>query len=319
MKLLIIRFSSIGDIVLTTPIIRCCKEQIANAEIHVISKKSFSDILNNNPNIDKVHSFEQSIDEVIVQLKKENFDFVIDLHNNIRSFSLKRKLNKPSAAFNKLNIKKFLFVQLKINRLPNIHIVERYFDAVASLHVKNDGKGLEYFIPMKDELNLEELLPLTFKNGYHTLVLGGSYFTKQIPENKLREIIELSDLPIVLLGGKEEKDLGNKLAQANSNKVFSACGKLNLNQSAFLIKYAQKVITSDTGLMHIAAAFKKEIHSIWGNTVKEFGMYPYLANSKSKVHEVENLSCRPCSKLGFHKCPKGHFKCMNDIDIRSIF
>ena len=319
LKLLIIRFSSIGDIVLTTPVIRCCKEQLANSEIHVVSKKSFADLLINNPHIDKVHTFERSIDELIIQLKKENFDFVVDLHNNIRSISLKHKLNKPSAAFNKLNIKKFLFVQFKINRLPDIHIVDRYFDAVESLNIKNDGKGLDYFIPKKDELILEEILPITFQNGYHTLVLGGSYFTKQIPENKLKEIIVMCNLPLVLLGGKEEFELGDKLAQAYPQKVFNACGKFNLNQSAFLIKQAHKVITSDTGLMHIAAAFKKEIHSLWGNTVKEFGMYPYLADSKSKIHEVKNLSCRPCSKLGFHKCPKGHFKCMNDIDVRSIF
>lgn len=319
LKLLIFRFSSIGDIVLTTPIIRCCKEQISNVEIHMVCKKSFSDILVNNPNINKVYAFEKNINELVEQIRSENYDFIVDLHNNIRSFSLKHKLNIPFATFNKLNIRKWVYVQFKINRLPDVHIVDRYFESVASLGVKNDGKGLDYFIPKKDELILEEILPVTFQNGYHTLVLGGSYFTKQIPEKKLKEIISKSNLPIVLLGGKEELELGNKLARAYFQKVFNACGNFNLNQSAFLIKQGQKVITSDTGLMHIAAAFKKEIHSLWGNTVKEFGMYPYLADSKSKIHEVKNLSCRPCSKLGFHKCPKEHFKCMNEIDVGSIF
>ena len=319
MKILIIRFSSIGDIVLTTPVIRCCKEQITDAEIHVVTKKTFTDILVNNPYLNKVHAFNNKIDEVIEQLRIENFDFIVDLHNNIRSISLKHKLNKPSSAFNKLNIKKWLYVQFKINRLPSIHIVDRYFEALSSLQVKNDGKGLDYFIAKQDEINLTETLPSSFQNGYYALVLGGSYFTKQIPEKKLSEIIELSDKPLILLGGKSEQELGQKLIQCYSNKLFNACGKFNLNQSAYLIKYAQKVITSDTGLMHIAAAFKKEIHSLWGNTVKEFGMYPYLPNEKSKIYEVESLSCRPCSKLGFHKCPKGHFKCMNEIDVRSIF
>ena len=319
MKILIIRFSSIGDIVLTTPVIRCCKEQIPNSEIHVVTKKRFSDILNNNPYLDKIHSFENNISEITDQLKNENFDFIVDLQNNIRSLSLKLKLNKPSSSFSKLNTKKWLYVQFKINHMPSIHIVDRYFQAVNSLQVKNDGKGLDYFIPQKDELNLSEVLPKLFHNGYHALVVGGSYFTKQIPENKLKEIIELSNLPVVLLGGKEEIEPSQKLTLHYPDKVFNACGKYNLNQSAYLIKHAQKVITSDTGLMHIAAAFKKEIHSLWGNTVKEFGMYPYLADKKSKIHEVTNLACRPCSKLGFHKCPKGHFKCMNNIDIRSIF
>jgi ADP-heptose:LPS heptosyltransferase len=319
LKILIIRFSSIGDIVLTTPVIRCCKEQIPDLEIHVITKKIFLNILINNPYVSKVHAFESKIDELIEQLKNENFDFIVDLHNNIRSLSLKHKLNIPSSSFNKLNIKKWLYVQFKLNRLPSIHIVDRYFEAVSSLHVKNDGKGLDYFIPKQDEINLSETLPSSFQNGYYALVLGGSYFTKQIPENKLSEIIELSDKPLLMLGGKSEFELGQKLIQFYPNKLFNACGKFNLNQSSYFIKCAEKVITSDTGLMHIAAAFKKEIHSLWGNTVKEFGMYPYLPNDKSKIHEVKTLSCRPCSKLGFHKCPKGHFKCMNEIDVRSIF
>jgi ADP-heptose:LPS heptosyltransferase len=305
--------------VLTTPVIRCCKQQISDSEIHVVTKKSFTQVLENNPYITKVHSFEKNISEVVQQLKNEKFDFIIDLHNNIRSLSLKLQLKSPSATFKKLNINKWLFVQFKINHMPAIHIVDRYFGPVKSLGVENDKKGLDYFIPKKDELNLTEVLPPAFLNGYHTLVLGGSYFTKQIPEVKLHEIIKRSDLPLVLLGGKEEVKLGEKLTSIFNEKVFNACGNFNLNQSAFLVKNSIKVITSDTGLMHIAAAFKKEIHSLWGNTVKEFGMYPYLTDEKSTIHEVTGLNCRPCSKLGFDKCPKGHFKCMNEIDIRSIF
>jgi ADP-heptose:LPS heptosyltransferase len=319
LKILIIRFSSIGDIVLTTPVIRCCKNQITNAEIHIVTKKIFLELLNNNPYINKVHTFENNINEIIEQLRNENFDFVVDLHNNLRSLYLKHKLNKPYSSFNKLNIKKWLYVQFKIKRLPSIHIVDRYFDAVKSLKVNNDGKGLDYFIPKQDEINLTEILPSSFQNGYHALVLGGSYFTKQIPEKKLSQIIELSNKPLVLMGGKFEFELGQKLFKYYPDKVFNACANFNLNQSAYLIKYAQKIITSDTGLMHIASAFKKEIHSLWGNTVKEFGMFPYLPDEKSKIHEVKSLSCRPCSKLGYHKCPKGHFKCMNEIDVSSIF
>jgi ADP-heptose:LPS heptosyltransferase len=305
--------------VLTTPVIRCCKQQISDSEIHVVTKKSFTQVLENNPYITKVHSFEKNISEVVQQLKNEKFDFIIDLHNNIRSLSLKLQLKSPSATFKKLNINKWLLVQFKINHMPAIHIVDRYFGPVKSLGVENDKKGLDYFIPKKDELNLTEVLQPAFLNGYHALVLGGSYFTKQIPEVKLHEIIKSSDLPLVLLGGKEEVKLGEKLTSIFNEKVFNACGNFNLNQSAFLVKNSIKVITSDTGLMHIAAAFKKEIHSLWGNTVKEFGMYPYLTDEKSKIHEVTGLNCRPCSKLGFDKCPKGHFKCMNEIDIRSIF
>ena len=122
------------------------------------------------------------------------------------------------------------------------------------------------------------------------------------------------NLPIILIGGLEDKLRGEVIAQ-NQTEIINTCGDLSINQSAYLIKHAQKVITHDTGMMHISAAFKKEIISIWGNTVPEFGMYPYLSSEQSKILEVKNLSCRPCSKIGYKKCPKGHFKCMNQIDL----
>lgn len=319
MKILFIRFSSIGDIVLTTPLIRCAKQQLKDAEIHFITKKKFASVIEANPYIDKLYTIEDSVKEVVAELKKENYDYVIDLHHNLRSLRLKKALGKPSYSFNKLNYEKWLYVQFKINKLPEKHIVDRYFDAVSELGIKDDRKGLDHFISAKDKINIESFLPSHFQNGFHSLVLGGSYYTKQIPKNKVIEIIELSDKPIVLLGGKEETSLGNELEKQFPEKVLNYCGKINLNQSSSLIEQSKKVITSDTGLMHIASAFKKEVHSFWGNTVTEFGMFPYLPGEGSKIHEVQNLSCRPCSKLGYKACPKKHFKCMNEIDSTKVF
>jgi len=114
-----------------------------------------------------------------------------------------------------------------------------------------------------------------------------------------------------LLGGKEDFDNGERVLIELQNSILNTCGKLNLNQSASLLKKASYVFSHDTGLMHIAAAFRKEVFSIWGNTIPAFGMYPY----RTKYHSLENtqINCRPCSKIGFDKCPKGHFKCMNEI------
>jgi len=318
-KILFIRFSSIGDIVLTSPLLRCTKEQLTDVEIHYVTKKKFAGVIKNNPHISKLFTIENSLSEIAKELKQENYDWVIDLHHNVRSLRLKYVLHRPSKAFAKLNFEKWVFVRFKKNKLPNMHIVDRYFETITHLGVINDNKGLDFFIPQKDKVNLKEFLPANFQNGYHSLVAGGSYFTKQIPKEKIIEIINASNQPLVLLGGPEEKTIGEVLQNEFPGKVFNACGKLNLNQSASIIEQSNKVISSDTGLMHIASAFKKEIHSLWGNTVKEFGMYPYLPGENSAIHEVEGLSCRPCSKLGYHKCPKGHFKCMRDIDVRSIF
>ena len=316
MKVLVIRFSSIGDIILTTPILRCIKQQLKDVELHFITKQQFISVIENNPYVDKFHTINQSLAEIIPQLKKENYDYIIDLHHNARTLKLKIALGKKSFSFNKLNWQKFLIVHFKKNKLPQQHIVDRYFEAAANIDVKNDDRGLDYFINDKDEIDIVSSLPALFHNDYHALVVGGSYFTKQIPLNKLKEICAISSLPLILLGGKDDAKIAEQVYQSHKNKVLNLCGKLNLNQSASIIQQANKVITSDTGLMHIAAAYKKDIISLWGNTIPEFGMGPYLAGKNSQVLEVTNLSCRPCSKLGYKKCPKGHFKCMNEIQLK---
>ncbi|HTA61999.1 MAG TPA: glycosyltransferase family 9 protein [Bacteroidia bacterium] len=318
MKILVIRFSSIGDIVLTTPVVRCLKKQIPDAEIHFLTKISFVSLVENNPYVSKIYSIKDKVAEVGEALKKEKYDFVIDLHHNLRSAQVKRAAGTKAFSFNKLNIGKWLLVNFKINKLPNIHIVDRYFETVKTLGVVNDNAGLDFFIPEKDLVDIVVAFKLN-ANNYHALVVGGSYYTKQIPINKLQEICRLSDRPIIVLGGKEDIVTGLQLEKEFTGKVFSACGKFNINQSASIVQQADKIITSDTGLMHIAAAFKKDVFSLWGNTIPEFGMYPYLPGKGSKILEVKNLSCRPCSKLGYSKCPKGHFKCMNEINVKEIF
>lgn len=298
---------------LTTPVIRCLKQQ-TGAEVHFLTKKNFQNTLAANPYIDKIISFDKDINAVINELKKENYDFIIDLHHNIRSKFIKLKLGKPGSAFIKLNIEKWLVVNLKINRLPDNHIVDRYMKAVEPLGVVNDNKGLDYFIPREDEVGLSQL-PEFHQKGYVGVVIGGQHATKRLPVEKIISICRKINFPIVLLGGPGDKISGDKIASLVSReKVYNSCGKYSLNQSASLVRQAKKIITHDTGLMHIAAAFKKDIISIWGNTIPEFGMYPYMAGENSKIVEVKELPCRPCSKIGFDKCPKKHFYCMQLIE-----
>ena len=305
LKILVIRLSSIGDIVLTTPVVRCLKKQL-NAEVHFLTKQDFFCLLENNPYIQQLHAIEDGLEK----LKILGFDWIIDLHHNFRTSKLKKALGVPSKSFYKLNIEKWLLTTFKINRLPKKHIVDRYLETVAHLGVTNDKLGLDYFLAENEALPNELELP----EKYVALVIGGQHATKILPTDRLQEVCRKVNLPIVLVGGPEDRSSGEEIAQ-NQTEVINTCGDLSINQSAYLIKHAQKVITHDTGMMHISAAFKKEIISIWGNTVPEFGMYPYLSSEQSKILEVKNLSCRPCSKIGYKKCPKGHFKCMNQIDL----
>ncbi|WP_256012391.1 glycosyltransferase family 9 protein [Desertivirga xinjiangensis] len=314
MKILIIRFSSIGDIVLTTPAIRCIKQQIPACEVHFLTKSSFHTVLANNPYIDKLHFLKKPLAVTLDDLRAEHFDYVIDLHNNIRTRIIKFKLGVKSSAFDKLNFRKWLLVNLKVDIMPEKHIVDRYIETASFLGVKNDGKGLDYFL--EEEHDLTVLLPQSHQQ-YTGLVIGAQHATKRLPTHKLIEVCQRIKSPVVLLGGKEDKERGAEIASASGVHVFNGCGKFTLDQSAFLVREAQLIITHDTGLMHIAAAFDKPITSVWGNTVPQLGMYPYKTG-QLKIAEVKGLSCRPCSKIGYKKCPRGHFKCMNDQDIEAI-
>jgi ADP-heptose:LPS heptosyltransferase len=320
MKFLIIRFSSIGDIVLTTPVVRCLKQQLPNAELHYLSKKSFKSILENNPFIDKLHLLDNNWSEVLLALKAEGFDYIIDLHRNLRTAKVKRALRDvPAVSFNKLNLHKWLLTAFKINLLPDVHIVDRCLETVKQFGVLNDGKGLDYFIPANDEVSLTEL-PIPHQLGFYGLVIGAALNTKKLPIEKLKELCSKINHPIILLGGPEDRAAGDAIAAIDDIKIYNACGKFNLNESADLVKKAKLIITHDTGLMHIAAAFNKPIISIWGNTVPTFGMTPYYGIQKVNniMAEVKGLYCRPCSKIGYKKCPLGHFKCMNRQDIDQI-
>ena len=318
-KILLIRFSSIGDIVLTTPVIRCVHDQLPGVEIHVLTKSPYRSLYAANPYVKRVFDTSGVLEDVLPLLKEDRYDFVIDLHKNWRSLRVRRALRCPSASFPKLDFQKFLYTKLKLGRLPKVHIVDRYFRAVERLGVHNDGRGLDFFFSEGDELHYEDL-PETFQDGFVAVVIGGQHATKILPLDKVVEVCEALEYPVLLVGGSEDSAKGERIVQKVGKNVENYCGRLTLGQSASLLNLAEVVLTNDTGMMHIAAALRKPIVSVWGNTVPEFGMYPYLPEGMTPAVIIENksLKCRPCDKLGYEKCPKGHFNCMNSLDANEI-
>jgi len=154
-KILVIRFSSIGDIVLTTPLVRCLKRpNYQGLKFIILLKKQYHEILSSNPYLSKIWLFDENFRELMPGLRAENFDYIIDLHKNIRSSYVRLKLRKPASSFPKLNFQKWLIVNLKINMLPPVHLVDRYFKALKSLGITNDAQGLDYFIPGNEEVDL---------------------------------------------------------------------------------------------------------------------------------------------------------------------
>jgi len=320
-KFLIIRFSSIGDIVLTTPVVRCLRKQLPGAEIHFLTRQAFRGMVATNPYIDKVHVLGDSFELMLHELQTEEYDYIIDLHHNLRTLRIKRSLKKVKAfSFHKLNIEKFLLTNLKINMMPDKHIVDRNLETVRSFGIQDDGQGLDYFIPEAEVVDNNDL-PTSHLHGYIAVVIGAALATKKLPVHKLKELCAALDHPLILLGGKEDQEDGKAIASVDEVKIYNACGKFSLNESADLVRRSKLVITHDTGLMHIAAALQKPIISAWGNTVPAFGMYPYYGKY-SKQHydvvEINKLWCRPCSKIGYRKCPRGHFKCMENIAVNDI-
>ena len=324
-KVLIIRFSSIGDVVLTTPIVRCIKKQL-NAEVHYLTKDSYKSIVNPNPFVDKVYSITSDISPILPHLKKENYDLVLDLHKNIRSWRVKRALGTRVIAFDKINFEKWLMVRFKKDRLPDTHLVDRYFSALRSISIKDDGLGLNYFIPKEDKIDIPKFFKengviTSFGKQYIAIAIGAAHATKKLPNEKLIEICNKIKIPVILLGGPADQKNGQKIKASTGSHVINAAGKLSIHQSASIIQQATKVISHDTGMMHIATAFQKELISVWGNTIPKFGFFPFYGSNnpdQNTTMEVPNISCRPCSKLGRGFCPKGHFKCMKEQDVAQI-
>lgn len=315
MKILVIRFSSMGDIIYTTPIVRCIKEQIPGAEVHFITKPAFRYIYDNNPYVDKLLLLKPSLSETIKEIKEEGYDHIVDLHNNLRTAIIKLRTGISSSTYKKQTIRKWLSLKLNLKLVPPMHLVDRYMNAAAILGVVNDGKPIDYYI--KAEHNLTNLMPASHQNKYVAFVIGATHFTKRMPNEKIIILCRQIDLPIVLLGGDDVKANGDMIQSALGNQVYNACGVTSLDESVYLVSKAAKLIGFDTGLTHIAEAFNVPIVSVWGGTVPDLlGVQPY------KVKEVLvagiDLPCRPCSKFGLPACPLGHFKCMYDIPEKQI-
>jgi len=315
MRLLFIRFSAIGDIVLASPALRCAKRQIPGVEIHFLTKKSMKAVTEANPYVDQFHYFDKDLSATIQELKAYSFDYIIDLHKNLRSLRIRKVLGVPYLSYNKLSVEKFLLTKFGVNRMPDRHISMRSVDTLAPLGVTYDGKGLDYFVPS----GVSE--PAFFPAGYVALVIGASYFTKKLPLESLKEVCSQIPHPIVLVGGKEEVADGDALSAIYPERIVNTCGAYSLHESALIVSKARLVISHDTGMMYIACAFDKNIIAIWGATSPALQVEPFMpVDSKAQVFQsiVPDLTCQPCSNFGTKTCPKGHFNCMKMQDLPEI-
>ncbi len=304
-KVLIIRLSSLGDVLLTTPVVRSLKKNYPDLSIDFLVKRNFEAAVRLNPHIDNVIIYTDS-PKLTSQLKENNYNLVIDLHNNFRTKKIVKKLGLPYYKFIKPNLEKFLLVHTKINLLKKKKpIPVRYAEVIPDF--KLDDKGLDLFI--SEDVNSE----LDGLNNVIGFAPGAFHFTKRWPIEYYAGLgKKLTDdgYTIAILGGESDKMIcsnlhkiiPNSLDLSNNNELF---------KTAAHIKRCKVLICNDSGLMHTASAIGTPVISIFGSTVKEFGFAPY--GIKNIVVENNELKCRPCTHIGKSKCPKGHFNCMKEI------
>ena len=280
-KVLIIRFSSMGDVVLTSPVVRSLKQARPEVQIHFLTKVAYAPLVEHSPYVDRVHCLGDHFSELLTQLKAEQFDYIIDLHRNLRSLRIKLALKKPSVAFDKQNLRKWWMVRSKKTQPEIGHIVDRYADTLKGFDLSLDDKGLELFLPPELDGFGEQIVSENQLNRPLAVVLGATHATKRwLPKHFVAALNELGR-DVVLLGGKDMKTEAQFISEHLHVRHLNGVGEYSMLESAALLKACPNVLTHDTGLMHIAAAFKIPSVVLWGNTVPAFGMYPFRSPHKN--------------------------------------
>jgi len=328
-KILIIRLSSIGDIVLTTPFICQVRKKFPQAQIDFLIRKDFEELLINNPSTDNLISYDiktgkKGLAKLRENLIKENYSYLFDLHNNFRSIYLRRGIK--SQFENRIIKNKFtqsLLVFFKLDKYKNIiSIPERYLNVGKPFGVEDNGEGVEIF--WNDEINksTQDILAenkIENNTDFYTIAPGAGLFTKKWPieyfEKLVQNLQKNHKNKIVIVGSEEEQIEGNVLSKFND--VVDLTGQLTLLQTAAIIKQSRGLISNDSGLMHISTAVKTPVLAIFGSTVEKFGFFPY--RSKSIVVENKEITCRPCSHIGRKSCPEKHFKCMKELSPEYVY
>jgi len=328
-KILIIRLSSMGDIILSSPLIRILRAAYPKVQIDFLVKSEYADLIRFNPHLSTIIELKSLEDDELKLLKKSlyrtRYDIIFDIHNSLRSRYLRWFSGaKYIRVINKRIIRRFFLVNFKWNFYKNIpSVADRYLETGKDFHLSNDGKGLEIFINDESVSTVKAMLG-KYKLDRYDMVIGiapsARHYTKRwLPERYVElgtMISKKFNAKLLLFGSKNEQDYCGDIAQMinvnlGSDAAESLAGKLTLLETAAALDHCDIVITNDSGVMHLAAARKKKVVAIFGSTIKEFGFYPY--ETESVVVETKNLSCRPCSHIGLEKCPRNHFRCMKDI------
>ena len=288
MKLLIIRFSTLGDIVLASPLVRSLRKAYPDAEIHFLTTEANRSAVEFNPYINKLQVHAQSRELMIEELRPENYDQIIDLQGDGLSLSVSRELHSKPLS---INSKSFLARLSGLLGNQGGNIVDRYFNAVRSLKLTNDGAGLDYFISPHEETKKNDI-PASHFAGYIACALDAR---KGWSTTTWKDFCVQMDHPIILLGGKEYANAAREIASADDIKIYNACGKFSINETADLIRKSKLLVCNGSDFMQVAAAFKRPIITIWDNKTTPVKPNPYygssyLSGNPDKPYDILSLA-----------------------------
>lgn len=334
-KTLVIRFSSIGDIVLASPLLRVLRARFPKSQIDFVTRKEYAELVRSNQNLNRTFEFDadggfEALRKLKKTLREERYDLLVDLHDSLRSKYLRSIRGPKRVVVDKRILERSMLVKLKKNVFKGVvSVVDRYIETLGAYGIKNDGRGLELHIPDEVLFGVSgKLAPLQLNRFEKVVALcpGARHFTKRWPADRFARVgaafVQKLDAKVLLFGGAADEPLCKQIAweinnQAGTDRASSFAGQLRLLETAAAMQYCDVVITNDTGQMHIATAMQRKIVAIFGSTVREFGFSPY--DPTAVVVESGGLACRPCSHIGRSECPEKHFRCMTEIDPEQVY
>ncbi len=317
-RVLAIRFSSLGDLVLTTPLLRAIKHTHPTSRITLVTRREYEPLFAHNPRLERVIGWEgrTPLRALAGELRRGGWTHRLDLHGSVRSLALRRMIGGRWGTYPKHRLHRAILIRAKRNLYTDRRpVAERYFDAARGLQVAPDGGPPEVFVSMESVAAADQLLR---EGGVGSgtlvaLVPGAAHGTKQWPEHHWITLVATlveRGMDLVILGGVKERELGQRLAAVGGDRAVSAAGRTDLAGTAALLKRARCAVAGDTGVMHLATAVGVPVVLLLGPTVGAFGFGPYHA--RATVLE-RDLPCRPCSKMGGPACPLGHHHCLEWI------
>jgi lipopolysaccharide heptosyltransferase II len=322
-RILLVRFSSMGDILLTSALVRSLRMRHPEAHIAFLVKRQFAPLVSESPRLNEVITYGDG--EPLLGLAKElrarRFTHLLDLHGSLRSRALHFLVPGRWREYSKRRFAREVLIRLKKNIYNDgIPEAERFFDAAEGLDVRPDGKGLEFFVSDAARANVDRWLATQGVSGRSFVLLGpgAAHFSKRWPAEYWTDLagkLAWEERSIVVTGGKAEREVGDAIvaaARAAGSGIVAAnsAGEFSLQETGALLQRAESLTVGDTGVMHMATAVGTPIVTMMGPTVGPFGFYPYRANATVLERD---LYCRPCTPFGGPTCPEGHHRCLRDI------